>query len=176
MAKFFFKWLFLGGLGYALGGPIGMVIGQVIALLSGGIAEALPSGDNTGETYNRQRSSARRATPGDIRVSILILVACVLKADGVVKKSELGIVKKYLLQNYGENGALEALQVLKQLLQQDIDCMAVADQIRRNVNYSTRLEILHFLLDLAFADSDYVAAEQRLIEQISVALGLSGAD
>lgn len=176
MGNTFFRWLFLGGLGYALGGPIGMIVGSVVALLSGGLSAALPAGDDAGAASGSQRSSYRRATPGDIRVSILILVACVLKADGIVKKSELNVVKKYLLRNYGEEDALGALQVLKKLLEQDIDCMAVANQIRQNVNYSTRLEILHFLLDLAFADGDYAGAEQRLIEQISVALGLADAD
>lgn len=172
----FLKWLFLSGLGYAIGGPIGLLIAQVVTLLSDGLSTALPIGDSTNATYTGQRTSSRRATQGDIRVSILVLVACVLKADGIVRKSELNVVKKYLLQTYGEEAALEALQVLKKLLEQNIDHIAVAAQIRQNVNYSTRLAILQFLLNLAYADGVYAPSEERLIEQISATLGLSDAD
>lgn len=172
----FLKWLFLSGLGYAIGGPIGLLIAQVVTLLSDGLSTALPVGDNANTTYTGQRTSSRRATQGDIRVSILVLVACVLKADGIVRKSELNVVKKYLLQTYGEEAALEALQVLKKLLEQNINHIAVAAQIRQNVNYSTRLAILQFLLNLAYADGVYAPSEERLIEQISATLGLSDAD
>lgn len=172
----FFKWLFLSGLGYAIGGPIGLLIAQVVTFLSDGISTALPQGDSSQTTHTNQRTYTRHATQGDIRVSILILVACVLKADGIVKKSELGVVKKYLLQTYGESAALEALQVLKKLLEQDIDHLAVANQIKQYVNYSTRLAILQFLVNLAFADGEYAQAEALVIEQISVALGVSDAD
>lgn len=171
-----FKWLFFGGLGFALGGPIGMLIGNVIALLSDAAGAALPSGDPEPTTAGNQNYNTRRTTQGDIRVSILVLVACVLKADGIVRKSELNVVKKYLLQTYGEQKALEALQLLKKLLEQDINHFAIAEQIRQNVNYSTRLEILHFLLDLAFADGNYADAERMLIEQLTQALGVSNAD
>ncbi len=170
------KWLFLSGLGYAIGGPIGLLIAQVVTLLSDGLATALPPGDNTDAAPTGQRTYTRRATQGDIRVSILVLVACVLKADGIVRKSELNVVKKYLLQTYGEEAALEALQVLKKLLEQNIDHIAVATQIRQNVNYSTRLTILQFLLNLAYADGVYAPSEERLIEQISATMGLSDSD
>lgn len=171
-----FKWLFLSGLGYAIGGPIGLLIAQVVTFLSDGLSTALPAGDNTQTTYTNQHTYTRRATQGDIRVSILVLVACVLKADGIVRKSELNVVKKYLLQTYGEDEALEALQVLKKLLEQNIDHIAVAAQIRQYVNYSTRLAILQFLLNLAFADGVYAAEEERIIQQISSTMGLSDAD
>lgn len=166
------KWI-LGGLGFVLGGPIGAVIGIVIGSLFDG-APALPSGQNEAQ---QPRSSARnRPTPGDLRVCILVLISCVMKADGHVRKAELDAVKRFLLQNYGEQEALNALQVLKSLLAQEIDYMAVAQQIRQNVNYSTRLELLHFLLDLANADGEYAAQEQAVIEQIVDGLGVSHAD
>ena len=179
------KWI-LGGLGFVLGGPIGAVIGVVLGSLFESGVKSLPTGDNYdngtaggGESgpYSQSRQGRQaRPTQGDIRVSILVLVSCVMKADGHVKKQELEVVKGFLRKNYTETEAKDALQLLKKLLEQNINYVSVAQQIRINVNYSTRLEILHFLLDLAHADGEYASQEEYVIEQISAALGLSNAD
>lgn len=166
------KWL-LGGLGFVMGGPIGALVGVLIGSLFDP-SKALPGASEADDT---PRSRARvRATQDDIKVSLLVLIACVMKADGHVKKSELDVVKAFLLRNYGEQGALSALQVLKELLQKDIDHMQVAQQMAMYINYSTRLELVHFLLDLANADGDFAASEEQIILQISNALHLSAAD
>ncbi len=220
------KWI-VGGLGFVLGGPIGAVIGFVLASLFESGVRSLPGGEFFGNdeqnpdeqtyeeqqrnyngrgggyeeqqrsygggTYGEQQKSyggrrytggqnnnrqyrQGRPTQGDIRISILVLTACVMKADGHIKKQELDVVKKYLLKNYREEEAKEALQMLKGLLNQNINHQQVAQQIKVNVNYSTRLEILHFLIDLAYADGEYASQEEFLIEQISRNLGLSDAD
>ena len=184
------KWIG-GGLGFVLGGPIGAVIGYFLGSLFEGAGKSLPMGDffggenpdKTEGQYRTQGGSSygggrqrTRPTQGDIRISILVLIACVMKADGHVKKQELDVVKQFLLKNYTESKAKEALQMLKDILRKDIDHVAVAQQIRVYVNYSTRLEILHFLLDLAHADGEYASQEEYMIEQISAALGLSNAD
>lgn len=168
------KWI-LGGLGFVLGGPIGAVIGVIIGSLFED-NKALPKAGDTTESAGTGQHFRHRPTQGDIRVSLLVLVACVMKADGHVKRQELDVVKRFLLQNYGEEDGKAALQMLRQLLDQQIDHIAVARQIRDNVNYSTRLEILHFLLDLAHADGAYDPAEQQVIEQIFQALYVSPAD
>lgn len=158
-----------------LGGPIGALVGVWLGSLLE--TTALPSGNGNSDAEDaNRRSGYRRPSQGDIRVSILVLIACVMKADGHVKRSELDAVKRFLLRNYGEEGGREALQLLRQLLDRHIDHIAVADQIRHNVNYSTRLEILHFLLDIAFADGEYEREEQNMIEQLVGALYVSDAD
>ena len=182
------KWI-LGGLGFVLGGPIGALIGITIGALFDTSSKALPgsesesdTGDRDGRnnaTYNATYNAAKnrqRATPNDIRISLLVLIACVMKADGHVKKGELDRVKTFLLRNYGEQGSKEALQVLKSLLEQDIDHVAVAQQIEQNLNYSTRLELLHFLIDIANTDDYYSPEEEQLIINISHHLGINSAD
>ncbi len=164
------KWI-LGGLGFTLGGPLGAVIGWLIGSMFEGDSKALPEG---GE--RRTTNGYRRPTQGDIRISILVLMSCVMKADGHVRRDELNIAKRFLLQQYGEEGAKEALQMLKKLLEQNIDYVAISMQMRQYINYSTRLEIVHLLLDLAFADHVYSSQEEYVIERIADALGLSQAD
>ena len=169
------KWL-LGGLGFVLGGPIGAVIGVVLGALFDGISSVSPIEIEEEEPETNNTRSSRRATQGDIRVSLLVLIACVMKADGRVLKSEISFIKPYLIKTYGEEGAKEALQMLKKLLQQDIDVVAVSRQIGRYVNYSTRLEIIHMLLDLANSDGDFAQQEQTIIEQIAAAMSISPKD
>ena len=168
-----------GVLGFVLGGPIGAALAVIIAAQFEG-PQALPE-DKSGKAGGGASDSGatqrgRGATAGDIKVSLLVLIACVMKVDGHVRKSELELVKRFLVRNYGEQGALEALQLLKALLEQDLDPMAVAAQIAKHVNYSTRLELLHFLFDLANTDGEFADSELQMIAQISNALNLSAAD
>lgn len=175
------KWI-LGGLGFVLGGPIGALIGVFFASMFDAGSKILDIGNDAADTSSSssqewQHTTGRRtATIGDIRVSIIVLIACVIKADGRVMKSEVNYIKLFLVRNFGEDGAKEALQLLKQLLERDIDHVAVSRQISQNVNYSTRLELLHMLLDLANADGDICDAERQVIELIAANMGISNAD
>ena len=167
------KWI-LGGLGFVLGGPIGALIGV-------GIASLFDMGSQRAEEYTQDiprssRTRTARATQGDVRVSIIVLLACVIKADGRVLKSEISYIKPFLVRNFGEEGAKQALQLLKQLLEQDINPAQVAQQIRQYVNYSVRLELVHLLLEVAKADGEVVEAETQVIEQITIHMGISTAD
>jgi DnaJ like chaperone protein len=100
-------------------------------------------------------------------MSLLVLMACIMKADGRVDKSELAVVKKFLVANFGEQGALEALQILKGLLDQNINETEVAAQIGQHMNYSSKLELLHLLFNIAYADGEVVASELATIQRIS---------
>lgn len=166
------KWIF-GGLGFVLGGPIGALIGVGIASLFDAGSKVTEAGEYT---QGIPHSSRRRTTQGDISVSIIVLFACVIKADGRVLKSEISYIKPFLVRTFGAEGAKEALQLLKQLLAKDIDPVAVAQQIRQHVNYSVRLELVHLLLQVAQSDGEVVAAETQVIETIAIQMGISSAD
>ena len=166
MAKFG-KWIG-GGLGWALGGPIGAMIGFTVgSMFDGGTSEM-------------QKSSATgfsgRTTTGGYVMSLLVLVAAVMKADGKVLKSELDYVKKFLVQNFGEASAVEAIKMLKDLLQQTIPVDEVCQQIRQNMNYSARLQLVHFMFGIAQADGHIDVSEQKLIAHICLQMGISNSD
>ena len=104
------KWL-LGGFGFVMGGPIGALLGVVIGSLF----------ENTHVSVNTSTSRGRaHATQADIHVSIIVLIACVIKADGRILKSEINFIKPFLVRTFGEQGAKQALLLLKQLLQKDM--------------------------------------------------------
>jgi DnaJ like chaperone protein len=164
------KWI-LGGLGFAVGGPIGSIIGVLIATLFEKNGADNQTSSSTNRTFRAQRTTA-----GDVRVSIIVLIACVIKSDGRVLKSEINYIKPFLLKTFGEAGAKQALLLLKELFKQDIDAKAVAQQIGQHINYSTRLELVHLLLAVANADGELHELELEIISSISMNMSVQDAD
>ncbi|MCK3684263.1 TerB family tellurite resistance protein [Maribellus sp. YY47] len=165
MAKFG-KWVG-GGLGWAFGGPIGAIFGFVVGSMFDGGQEAIKKG--TG-------GYSSRTTTGGYVMSLLVLVAAVMKADGKVLKSELDYVKKFLVHNFGEDSAQEATRMLRDLLQQTIPVNEVCRQIQANMNYSARLQLVHFLFGIAQADGQVDPRESELINQICSLMGIQRND
>lgn len=159
-----FTKIFATGIGFVFGGYIGALLGFVLSSLFDGA----PAGQKSVENF--------RTTESDFKMSLLVLMACVMKADGRVLKSELNVVKRFLLANFGESGALEALQILKKLLEQPIDETEVAMQINKYMNYSTKLELTHLMLEIANADGVIVPEELSVIEYIATIFRISPAD
>lgn len=168
MAKFG-KWIG-GGLGWAVGGPIGAIFGFIIGSIVDGSSTELQtrSGRTTGYSG--------RTTTGGYVMSLLVLTAAVMKADGKVVKSELDYVKKFMVQNFGTASAQEAVKMLRDILKQTIPVTEVCRQIQTNMNYSARLQLLHFLFGIAQADGHVDEAERKVIEHISSEMGIGNSD
>jgi len=165
MAKFG-KWIG-GGLGWAFGGPIGAIIGFTVgSMIDGGQQTKMIS--STGYSG--------KTTTGGYVMSLLVLVAAVMKADGKVLKSELDYVKKFMVHNFGEASAVEAIKMLKDILTQTIPVDEVCHQIRQNMNSSARLQLVHFMFGIALADGDIDARELQLITYICQQMGISNRD
>ncbi|MEA4982283.1 MAG: TerB family tellurite resistance protein [Paludibacter sp.] len=160
----FAKWIG-GGLGWAVGGPIGAIVGFALGSLFGSAEKV-----QTGQSYSR------RTTEADFKASLLVMMACVMKADGNVQKKELDVVKRFLVANFGEEGALDALQMLKKLLDQPINEVEVASQINLYMNYSAKLQLIRLLFDIAYADGDVNVPELNVIQRISNTFNISSAD
>ena len=163
----FGKWIG-GGLGWAVGGPIGAILGFVVGSIFDESSFVLRNTTNTGFTG--------RTHAGSFFMSLLVLVASVMKVDGKILKSELDYVKKFMVDNFGEPSAQDAIKILRDLLKQNIPVNEVCRQIKNNMNYSARLQLIHFLFGIALADSQISAAERQLIEQISRGMGINAED
>jgi DnaJ like chaperone protein len=160
----FGKWLG-GGLGFAMGGPIGGLFGFLVGSM-------VDSTTVTTSTY----TTGVNTTRGDFGVSLLVLIAAVMKADGKVVKSELEYVKQFFVRQFGHDSAVEATKMLRDLLEQDIPVKDICIQISHNMDYSSRLQLLHLLFNISIADGSVNPAEYSLIENISGALGISSGD
>ena len=161
----FSKWIG-GGLGLVFFGPIGGLLGFALgAVIDTVEVKTLTQGGQNMPT-----------TAGDFMVSLLVLMAAVIKADGKIMRSELEYVKAYLSRNFSEDDALEALQLLKKLLEQDIHLGDVCNQIKGGLNYPSRLELLHLLFGIAMADKVLDKSELFVIEEIATRLGITEND
>lgn len=146
-----------GSLGFAMGGPIGGMLGLLIG----------HAVDETGEPVRGQ---------GDFGVSLLVLIAAVMKADGKVVKAELDYVKRIFVSQFGEESAHQALLVLRDILDHEFPVKEVCLQIRDNMNYSSRLQLLHLLFNISLADTILQKPELEMLEHISFNLGISKED
>ena len=156
------KWIG-GGLGWALGGPIGGIMG----FLFGSMFDSMQSGE-----FELKQGTQR----GDFDISLLILTASVMKADHKVLKSELGYVKSFLVQRFGIEVTEKHLLVLREILNQDYDLVAVCRQIRSNMEHPYRLQLIHFLFGVSMADGEIHPAEIALVEMIANSLGIRPED
>ena len=121
------KWLF-GGLGWALGGPLGAIMGYAI-------------GSITSKNTNTQR--------GDFGAAMLVLFAAVMKADGELKKTELEFVKRFFIENFGVQYAQEIMPVFKKILNQNINIQDICKQIKAHMDMPSKLQLIHILFGLS---------------------------
>lgn len=157
------KWIG-GGLGWAFGGPIGAILGFAF----GSIYDGMQSGKYAHEAGTTMR--------GDFTVSLLVLSAAVMKADKRVTRSELEYVKAFLIRQFGPQAGKEQVLALREILKQDFDVSEVSRQIARNMEYSSRLQLLHYLFGLSRVDGQTHPTEVELIGLISSYMGIRTPD
>jgi DnaJ like chaperone protein len=165
MAKFA-KWVGLG-LGWAVGGPIGGILGLALGSMF----------DDNSTTIGAHRRLYQNTTRrGDYAASLLVLVSAVMKADGRVMKSELDYVKNYFYTRFGQDTAQEALVMLKDILKQEVPIREVTSQLNQRLDYAYRLEMIHFLYGIAAADSGISELEKNLIRKIASYMNITSSD
>ena len=128
------------------------------------------SGTNTNHRYHNT------GTSHDHTAALLVLMAAIMNADNVVRKSELDRVKRFLVSNFGEENAKQMLLRLRDLNGRQIPVAEVCRQIKQNTDYTTRYHILDFLFSIAAADGMIVRAEYLLLNNISSHLGINTGD
>jgi DnaJ like chaperone protein len=161
----FAKWIG-GSLGFAVGGPIGALFGFLIG-------SVVDSTEVHSYTYTRQTGGN---TPGAFGVSLVVLIAAVMKADGKVLRSELDYVKRFFVAQFGPESAQEALTMLRDLLKKDIPLNDVCLQIKNGMDYSSRLQLLHILFNVSAADGRFDKSEVDVISNIAALLGVTSND
>ncbi|NHB68218.1 TerB family tellurite resistance protein [Perlabentimonas gracilis] len=159
MAKYG-KWI-AGGLGWAFLGPIGGIIGFALGSL-------FESSEQTVYTGQTSRNS--------FLVSLIVLVAEVMRADGKVVRAELEYVKQYFLKSFGESASKEALMLLRDILKKEVPLKDVCHQVRDNMDYPSRLQLLHLLFGISNADGILHPNEINVITNIASWIGVSTAD
>ncbi len=155
------KWI-AGALGWAMGGPIGGIIGFALGAIT----------DEATQTYK----PSTNALPNDFSAALLVLCASVMKADNRLMKTELEYIRQFFTRQFGEEHTRQRMLLLKEILKQDIPVHEVCDQIRVHIDSSSRLQLLHLLFGIAAADGHVNKDELDLLKIISSRIGVSERD
>ncbi len=157
------KKLIWGGLGWVFAGPIGAILGYTYASMSGNGSQRLPGSTNP-------------TKHGDFIISVLVLFAKVMKADGKLLKSELDYVKNFLKQQFGIHKTKELMTVFKDILEQDYPLKDVCKQIQRSMDHPSRLELIHILYGLSASDDHVHPEEIKVIQTMANYLNVNKND
>lgn len=126
------------------------------------------------------RTSTGRYTADEQRnsffVSLLVLSSAVIKADGQVSQSELDCVKEFIRRNFGDSAVSEATRMLDGFNRQQVNIYSVGPQIADNMNYSQRLQLFHYLVQIATADGNFSKSEKSVLEAIGAVIRLNNSD
>ncbi|MBE6253612.1 MAG: molecular chaperone DjlA [Bacteroidales bacterium] len=180
-----FKWI-AGFLGWVTWGPIGALLG----FLAGSAIEdyiegarQLPGGASSSPhsySQSQQHTGTRGYTAAEQRnsflVSLLVLSAAVIKADGRALQSELDYVKEFVRKNFGDAAVPQAVRMLEQFTRQDVNIYEIGPQIARYMNYSQRLQLFHYLVQIAMVDGEFHKREKSVLEAIGNTISLSNTD
>ena len=189
------KWI--GGfLGFITAGPLGALAGFALgSLFDHGLDEVNRDGGN--DYNNREYDDAyagsrgygsQRAYEGQrnsFMFSLLVLSSYIITADGKIMHSEMELVRRFLRQNFGEEASQQGNNILLKLFEQQ-KRIGMAEyrtviqdschQIRSNMLYEQRLQLLNFLVMIAQADNVVSPEEIQALKEIALHMGLEASD
>ena len=185
-----FKWL-AGLLGWASMGPLGGLLGYFVGSLVDNVLTNVrqlntsegPFG--SGYTDGRSNTSAGGTQPrgysateqrNSFFISLLVLSSAVIRADGRVHPSEVETVLRFVRQNFGDAAVADARRLLDELGNKSVNIYSVGAQIAANMNYSQRLQLFHYLTQIATSDGDFSKSEKDVLESIAAAIGITSGD
>lgn len=195
------KWI--GGfLGFITAGPLGALAGIALgALFDHGLDEVNKQGregynnreyqdaysaysgqQSYNNSYNQQAYEGQR---NSFMFSLLVLSSYIINADGKIMHSEMELVRRFLRQNFGEAAKQQGEEILLKLFEQQ-KRMGMAQyrtviqdscrQIRSNMLYEQRLQLLNFLVMIAQADNVVTPEEIMALKEVAINMGLSADD
>lgn len=166
----FIKWLG-AGLGFAFGGPIGSILGYVV----GNFIEGFTKEDI--QHAQSFKTSAKNVQSGDFEISLLLLSAEVIKADGKIDERELAYVREHFKRMYGEERANHAFKLFKGFIKNEkVSIRQVCIQINQNLSHASRLQLIHFLFGIAKVDGLVTDVEVNVIKTLAGYLNINQYD
>lgn len=177
------KWI--GGIvGFMAAGPLGALAGYALGSLLENNKEYDYSGGGYGEPNYDTRSSSY-GQRNSFMFSLLVMASYIIRADGKIMHSEMEYVRQFLRRNFGESAVTEGNQILLNLFEQRKKMDAnnpsafkntiyeCGIQIKNNLGYEERLQLLSFLAQIAKSDGNVCKAEIEALKEVAQAMGLS---
>jgi len=173
------KWIG-GWLGWITLGPVGGLLGFLIGSFFDSVSGVLPS---QGQQFQSGSEAMQmEGNRNSFLLSMLLLSAYIIKADGKVMHSEMELVRQMLRQNFGDSAAKQGNDILLRIFDEGKrmgetafrqNIRQTCEQVSRNVDYPGRLQLLNFLVMIAQADGRVDATETRALKEMAQWMGLS---
>lgn len=161
-----------GALGWALFGPLGAFLGFTV----GGMFENIQVGDSTQNPGGSRLGRRSKTQQGDFNISLVVLSAAVMKADGKLLKSELRYIQSFFEQQFGKQAATQYTKMLQEFLKKEIPLQEVGSQIGRYMAMPMKLQLLHYLYGIAKSDGHVHSSEVDCITLIANYMRIPTAD
>jgi DnaJ like chaperone protein len=174
-----FKWIG-GALGFMTGGPLGAFAGYFIGNIIDSFIDDEQQEDSSGYTNTRDQGQRN-----SFMFSMLVLASYIIKSDGKVMHSEMEYVRAFLRNNFGDGAAQQGNEILMRLFEEQNNTnpymyrnkiRQVCAQVAANLNYSERLQLLAFLVEIAKADGNLPTQELNALYEVAQYMGLQASD
>jgi len=138
-------------------------IGAIIGYILGSLIE------NLGKNTRMYRSTVnQKVTPADFELNLLSLASIVIKADGNISPQEMQFVQSYFVQAYGKERANATFRTFNEVVKKrEVAAQPICEYLRMRMRYESRLQIIHFLFNIAQADGHVSQPEVEKIREIA---------
>lgn len=150
---------------------VGDYLGLAVGLMLGGGIDFLRS--LSSPTAKSERKRIREGHLADFIASTLLLSAAVIRADGQMDELELGYLRRFLGEQFGETRALEYMAIFRTAYNSDYNVEKTARNVAKTTAYETRLQLVYIMTGIAKSNFDLDDKEKILIEKIVIWLEIS---
>lgn len=149
--------------------------GAVLGFILGSLFDATKVSTDKG--FKQVFSQREEVSPRDFELNLLSLASIVIKADGRVNLTELDFVRQYFVSAYGKERANATFRTFNQVIKnREVSAPRICLFLTQRTRYASRLQILHFLFEIANADGKVSELEANEIQKIAGYLRVSFSD
>jgi DnaJ like chaperone protein len=154
------KWVG-AGLGWVVtGSPIGALVGF-----------------GAGSVFNKDtKKYAQTKNTTDFEVNLLVLSAELIKSEKGLTFAELDFIRDFWKMHIGSENIEEKMNILNHLLQKDYDAKKACTDIFAATDANARIQIMHYLFDLAEVDKPLSEQERNCIFKLGCWMNINDVD
>lgn len=151
--------------------------GALAGYLIGSLLDLMFMPKRNQSTFGRSFRNGHDVSPGDFELNLLSLASLVIKADGKVSQRELDYVRHYFVQAYGKDRANATFKTFNEVIKKrEVSAAKICQFLKPRLRYEVRLQIIHFLFNIAQADGHVSDKEVLKIEEIARSFAIGARD
>lgn len=176
---FWFKCVFMiRWIGAFFGFRFGGILGAVLGYFIGQYVDTLLSGKISSSYFYQTTRQYSQGSLTDFQNYLLFLSAVVIKSKNGSTGKEQEFVRNYFIQQFGKDQAEQAFRNFNVFKTQHADesTQDLCKSVKQHVSLASRLQLIHYLFNIANIDGVVDPSELSKIEEISGYLSLPQED